>query len=510
MLWLALPKRNMDPQLVDTQPASVEAWLERLPYTDLLECGRLLAQALYHLGRTPLEPMLRYKLLMLYLKALDRYYPLLEGETQHSDILSSPKSRQLAVVGVKLFSNLFVGFKQALQDKLARPSLLEREQPKVELLLYTMMAARQCLNLYQQYYCPLPDGFWLDCHQLYATAVEKGWQDRSLANDDTLADIYRQILLLGLTATNRLSPAEMQLARQLIYGLAKQVTLLPLGELDENRHGYLLDPKEDAPPRYLLASAAALPHACYLLEMAGALASMRRSLAQLQKASAAASGGQVNEEIHVLTQLSEAWQRPRRRKHSRESAQGVVEVIAGTAQIWHRVNGGSWQLPGAGAAEETSRLRPPPLPCLMTIVNHSDSGYLLRGVPREQPLRAGEILLINPPDQPETARLCAVRWVLMQPTGKEIECGVEILCPAPAPAMVMPSITYHGDTYQRCLLLPPHGNHPELLEMVGRPFSQLREFRLRAADGERLIRASKLHQQSPYFQLMEYRPSELF
>ncbi|QEL57546.1 hypothetical protein [Chromobacterium paludis] len=507
---LALPKKDMDLQLVDTQPASVEAWLERLPYTDLLECGRLLAQALYQLGRAPIEPMQRYKLLKLYLKALDRYYPLLESETQHSDILTSPKSRQLAVVGVKLFANLFVDFKQTLNEKLARQGLLEREQPKIELLLYTMMAARQCLNICQQYYCPLPDGFWLDCHQLYALAQEKGWQDRSLANDDSLSDIYRQILLLGLTATNRLSPSEMRLTRQLVYDLARQVALRPVSELSDSRHGYVLDPQEDAPPRYLLAAAGAQQNHCYLLELSGALASMRRSLDQLQKSSASPGGGLVGEEIQLLSLLSEAWQRPRRRKHARETAQAVVEIIAGTAQIWHRVNGGSWSLRGSDTEEESSRLRPPPLPCLLSIINQSESGYLLRGIPRDQPLRAGELLLVNPPDQPAAAWLCTVRWVLMQPSGKEIECGVEIIGPPPLPALAMPSITHNGDAFQRCLLLPAHNGRPELLEMVGRPFSQLREFRLRDASGERLVRASRLQLQSPYFQLMEFRPSEQF
>ncbi|WP_146056747.1 hypothetical protein [Chromobacterium alticapitis] len=500
----------MDPQLVDTQPASVEAWLERLPYADLLECGRLLAQALYHLGRAPIEPMQRYKLLKLYLKALDRYYPLLERETEHSDILASPKSRQLAVVGVKLFANLFVDFKQTLNEKLARQGLMEREQPKIELLLYTMMAARQCLNICQQYYCPLPDGFWLDCHQLYALALERGWHERSLANDDTLADIYRQILLLGLTATNRLSPAEMTLARQLVYDLARHVALQPVRELSDSRHGYLLDPLEDAPPRYLPAAAGSLQDHCYLLDLSGPLASMRRSLEQLQKTGASPGGGMVGEEIQLLAQLSETWQRPRRRKHARESAQAVMEVVAGTAQIWHRLNGDSWQLPGAGDEEESSHLRPPPLPCLLVIVNQSESGYLLRGIPREQPLRAGELLLINPPDQPEAARLCTVRWVLMQPSGKELECGVEILAAHARPALAMPSITHNGDAYQRCLLLPARDGKPEALQMMGRPFSQLREFRLRDANGERLIRSTRLQQQSPYFQLMEFRPSELF
>ncbi|AUH52730.1 hypothetical protein CXB49_19010 [Chromobacterium sp. ATCC 53434] len=499
----------MDPQLVDTQPASVAAWLERLPYADLPECGRLLGQGLYHLGRTPLDPMQRYKLLKLYLKALDRYYPLLEGETQHSDILSSPKTRLLAMLGVKLFANLFVAFKQTLNEKLARNALLDRDQPKIELLLYTMLAARQYLNISQQYYCPLPDGFWLDCHQLHALALSRGWQDKALAGDDALAVIYRQILLLGLTAANRLSNAELQLTRRLVYELAGQISLRPVAGLPDGLHGYLLDPQEDSPPRYLRITPGSLDADCSLLDLSAALDSLRRSLEQLQKTAGSVPSTQANDEAQLLAGLVEEWQKPRRRRHNRENARAMAEVSAGVAPIWYRVNEGSWQLPGA-EAEENIPLRPPPPSCLLLIVNHSESGYLLRGLPRDQSLRAGEILLVNPPDRPEDAQLCAVRWVLMQPTGKEVECGVEILGVQPQPVLAMPSITHSGDSFQRGLWLPAQYGKPDLLLLPGRPFSQLREFRLLDPGGERLVRVSKLHQQSPHFQLMEYRLSEDF
>lgn len=504
---LVLPKKDMDPQLVDTQPASVAAWLERLPYTDLAECGKLLGQGLHQLGRVPMDPMQRYKLLKLYLKALDRYYPLLENDAQHGDAVASPKMRLLAAISVKLFANLFLAFKQTLNEKLARQALLEREQPKQELLLYTMMAARQYLNISQQNYCPLPSGFWLDCHQLYGLALQRGWQDKSLAGDDTLAVIYRQLLLLGLTATNRLSTSDMQLARQLAYDLAKQVELLPLARLPEGRQGYVLDLREDAPPRYLPARPSPSQPDCFLLELSGALASMRKSLAQLRKTASGSASPMLNDEVRLLSGLAEEWHRPRRRRHHREDAHAQAEVTAGVAAIWHRVNGGSWQPAGADPDEDGSHLRPPPASSLLTIANRSESGYLLRGQPLEQPLRAGEVLLLNLAGE---ARLCAVRWVLMQPAGAEVECGVEILGPQPQPVRAMPSITHSGDSFQRGLRLPASADSPALLLLPGHPFSQLREFRLRDENGEQLVRVAKLHQQSPHFQLMEYRPSEQF
>jgi hypothetical protein len=51
--------------------------------------------------------------------------------------------------------------------------LLEREQQRIELLLYTMMSARQLLSICCQSYSPPPAHFWYDCHQLFSFALAR-------------------------------------------------------------------------------------------------------------------------------------------------------------------------------------------------------------------------------------------------------------------------------------------------------------------------------------------------
>lgn len=506
---LAQPKKDMDPQLVDTQPASVAAWLERLPYTSLPECGQLLSDALHQLARTPLAADKRYKLLKLYLAALDRYYPLLEQDLCHNDALGSAKSRQLATLGVKLFGHLFVAFKQALGERMARRGLFERKQTRIELLAYCLLAARQFLSLSQQSYTPLPAGFWLDCHQLFALARAHGWEDKRLGRDDALAALYRQLLLLGLTASNRLSQGELRLTRRLACELAGQIRLLPVAGVLAGVSGYMLDLNADTPPLFLPINPRQLGPDCFLLDLGTVLETIGKSLEQLQKAQNANPQPQLGDEMQLLSALSEDWTRPRRRRQPREKTQGIVEVCAGLAAVWHRLNGQRWAL---GERRDCQQPRTPPPPCLMLVADRSETGFLLRGQPREQVLRAGELVLINGAETDDQPLLCVARWIVLRGNGQEIECGLEILSREPLPALAMPSITHSGDSFQHALLLPgqqkPYA--PPQLLLNGRGFSQLREFHLRDAAGEQLVRVTRLTLQSAHFQLMEYRDSDQF
>lgn len=509
MRSLSLPQQNMDPLLIDTQPDSVAAWLDRLPFTDLPECGRLLSQSLQNLSRIALDSHLRHKLLKLYLKALDRYYPLLENEIRQHDSLGNQKVRQLALLSVELFALIFITFKQILHDRLNKRSLLDREQPKIELMAYTMMAARQLLSISQQCYCPTPPEFWYDCHQLHAFARGRGWLDKGLANDDTIQTIYLQLLLMGLTSSNRLAPTEQALSRQLIFDLAPKSRLIPVEALSQAVHGYLVDQQIDSPPRFLPISANKLGPNCFLFDLEPLRDILEKSREALQKAQNNRQQGLMTDELQLLSMLVEEWHQPKRRRHPRLKTQAIVEIIASVPGVWFHCNDLSWQLPGM-EEESAGRLRAPPPPCLLAIANQNDNGLLLHGLPREQSLRAGELLLTTPPGQPENARLAIVRWISLRADGREIECGVEFIGAPPHAVLAMPSITHAGDSFQFALRLEERPGTPKLLLMAGRPYSQLREFHLRDGEQETLIRVSRLHLQTPLFQIMEYRNSNHF
>ena len=136
----------------------------------------------------------------------------------------------------------------------------------------------------------------------------------------------------------------------------------------------------------------------------------------MQKAQNNRQQGLMTDELQLLSMLVEEWHQPKRRRHPRLKTQAIVEIIASVPGVWFHCNDLSWQLPGM-EEESAGRLRAPPPPCLLAIANQNDNGLLLHGLPREQSLRAGELLLTTPPGQPENARLAIVRWISLRADG---------------------------------------------------------------------------------------------
>ncbi|SMF52044.1 hypothetical protein [Pseudogulbenkiania subflava] len=505
-MQLRLPDNLMDPKLVDLQPDSVADWLDRLPYTRLDECGHLLLGALQSLSRTQVAVGTRHKLLKLYLAALDRFFPALETQIVSDEVVSSSKARQAARLGMALFDALFAGFKRTLVERLEKRSLLEREQPKVELLCLALLTARMQVKLAMECYSDLPLHFWHDCHQLYQLAEESGWQERRHAPAETIAVVYRQILLMGLTDSKHLGDNEIAAAKGLIFRLAPRIGLIALAGLTKTQgFGYQVDPARDDPPHFLPLKpqvAASGEFWVYLNDVIDALQQPDALARQL--ANEAAIPAELT--VEVARKLAEEWAQPRRRRQPRQPVQQWLSLTAQLLPIWLTLR------PAPVEPIDDSPIpvlgRPAP-PALFQAVNQSQLGFLLRGNPQEQPLRTGELLLLAPQLQPDNRLLCAVRWAAAPLGGNDVECGVELLGPAPEAVEVLPTITYQDDVFQPALHLAaqPRLGRPALLVMPGRPFSRLREFVLRDSHGETRIRVTRVELQTPFYQAMEYRRS---
>ncbi|MBI3145862.1 MAG: hypothetical protein HYZ18_11540 [Pseudogulbenkiania sp.] len=507
-MQLRLPDNLMDPKLVDLQPDSVADWLDRLPYTRINECGQLLLDALQSLSHTPVAVGTRHKLLKLYLAALDRFFPALETQIVSDEVVSSGKARQAARLGMALFDALFAGFKRTLVERLEKRSLLEREQPKVELLCLALLTARLQIKLAMECYSDLPLHFWHDCHQLYQLAVESGWQERRQAPAESIAVVYRQILLMGLTDGKHLADSEIAAALALIFRLAPRVDLIPLAGLSKAQgFGYQVDPARDAPPHFLPLKPQVAASGEFWVYLGGAIESLQQQAEPLARQLADGTATPAELTVEVARKLADEWTQPKRRRQPRQAAQQWLTLTAQLLPIWLTLRPAPVETPDDSPIPVLGK---PARPALFQAVNQSQVGFLLRGNPNEQPLRTGELLLLSPQLQPDNHQLCAVRWAAAPAGGNDVECGVELLGPAPEAVEVLPTITHQDDMFQPALRLPaqPRFGRPALLVLPGRPFSRLREFLLRDSQGETRIRVTRVELQTPLYQAMEYRRSE--
>ncbi|RXZ44598.1 hypothetical protein [Crenobacter cavernae] len=492
----------MEAILVDTDPGSVADWLARLPYTQPKLAAKLLAETVHALNRAEAKPALRQKLMRLYAEAADKLMHAAESALALEELTLSQDAQIIASRTQRALAEVHRGTLLCLSEQLQKKGWFERDQPKVELVVQALASARAWLGWVHQSYLPLPRGFWHEVHALYRLADERGWLREARDALPSAITLYRELLLLGLTDTRRLTQEQIRWLRAALPELAATARVLPLnGPLDGGRGAYLVDTAADAQPCYMLIAPRDNAHTWLWLDLSNTLAALALREDKLKHALSQGPVGATEAELELIQLLSHAWQQPQRRRHARDAASGELAVVSQLAAIWRHLNGGA-------AAQPQAHTDAPPSP--LGIVNQSPIGLMLRGVPQGHSLRAGDVLFAE--DDGAPVGLFFIRWVTLVQDRPLVECGIERIATEARAAEAMPSITRADDRFLPALIVPgnPRLGVSERLLMPGRVFGRLREFRLRDGGVERLIRVTRIVSQSPYYQLMELRASEDF
>jgi len=494
----------MKQTLVEIDPKNIADWLSRLPYAQPGRAAKLMVDALLMLSETPLKPELRLQLTQQYNDAAEQLARVAEQSLTLDEATSSVEAQALATLTLAALNEVYTNWRVCLDEQMATRGWFKRDQAKIETLDRTFACALATLAWAKQNYLPLPRGFWLDCHALYRSAEERGWAKHNKSDTPLL---YQQLLLLGLTDTARMTADHIRWLRLTLAELAAKVRLQPLSAMREARGSYLLDTQTDFPPRFMHLTPKADTAHWLWLDLDETIAYLEARLAAVEQAEA---DSRQHDELELLQKLAQDWNQPQRRRHNRTESAGGLEILTQLPAIWYVLNGNRWQPLGEQESLARAVRRTPPPPALMHVVNQSPLGLMLRGTPDGNSLRAGDILLAQQDE--ESMGVFFVRWLSLQSERPEVECGVERLSPHAKPAEAMPSITHNGDAFQLALLLPgePKLGVSERLLMPGRPFSRLKELRLRDAHGERLVRLTRVVNQSPYYQVMEFRLSDDF
>ena len=460
---------------------------------------------------------------------------MLESEARPGDLTSYSRARGAALLAQHLSILIHNGFKRVLLDRSQEHGLFALDRHKLEALNLTMLSARQLALLYARTYTPVPAGFWHDCHQIFLYVLQQGWESKALNDkEDSLGSLYRQLLLLGLTACNRMEPALIDYTLLLIRKYAKCLHLVQIDRLPERHGAFLYQPEADSPPRFHSELPAnQMPSHWWIIDTQALQHELMEKLLSLQRlAQSHSEDTRLAEEIRRVLHLMQAWQSAPQRRHARHDSQQQVELVTLLPTCWFIANQASWDfatpaeaLPPLanntdgveihGSDESDSapakHARPlPPAPATVTMHNLSASGMLLRGESPQHPLRTGELAMLRLPGK--LWHLAVIRWVNLRGEGMEAECGLEQLGPLPDAVMLMPVITHPNDHFQMALHLPalPRSGRAAMLVIPGRQYQKLREFRMLTAQGEQLIRTTTLDSQTAYYQFVEYRPSSDF
>lgn len=486
-----LNDRSLEPQSI-----FYAKWLDNLPQGRVQMCADQLLQSMNNFNRVQLDPALRQKLLLLYLKKIKVIFPTLELELERPEGVGHEVTRRTALTMVALYTTLFQGLRICLAQRIAKPALLNREQVKLELFTLILESIREILVLTGMYHVVPPKLLWLMCHEIYNYLGKEGYLNKAYKNHKTLGVLYRQILMLGMLPHSRINPNAFKWLREKLFSYAPQLDIYLSDYPLASSSGFYVELNQDYPPRFFAKPPNDPNKDWRRLDCRSITDSLEAELQQVE-----ASGHIFSDDAVLLRLIVLEWSYNTRRRHARERTQENVWLQTQMGSVWEILRVKDWHL---GQVLVGGRFAVHPV--MMTLVNKNDVGWMITGDPQSAALQIGE-LIITRAEKTFIWSLGVIRWLMVHSDGLNVDCGIEHLSFEAEAVEVMPTLGQGNAYYMPALRLPAQpkiGKGPSLV-LIGRPFTRLREFKVKDEQGhEDLVRLSRLALQTPFYQFAEF------
>ncbi|AYF89767.1 molecular chaperone [Pseudomonas sp. DY-1] len=554
----------------DATPRELKRWISHLPKANLGETARQLYQALVELNQlvTPTEN--RLQLLELMRPEVHFVCQHLERHFLGQSIVLDERPRKVANLCQALQNHLAIGYKLIIVQESPRPT---RDRDRAQLLAIALQRAAHSLNgpliRSSQLYCPVPEGLWLELHQLYQLAQSR--QLHRVTVRDPLArhteglsveQTYLVALLLGCARCNQMR--QNGIAR-LAEILEPWSSLIRLQSAELPSSLFAVAPQLDGPPRYKSLFQEVEPRILLGLDPLPLVDTIKEYL-QLPIEQRGQSRLPMAEglTLDLLQHVSSAWGDISERTFQRNPGQGSLtlcigmsalhfflagsrpfnEVLKLTQEISQPVFGDAgnaiakdvwanafdaqptqgWQ-PGmsleeieytkpateSGTPAPQASAAPESYPTFnVAVVNHSPGGYCLSW-PKEVPsqLQAGELLGVQ--DAPGQGwSIAVVRWI-RQVRGGGTQMGIELAAPqAQSCGVLLLRKGEQNSHYLRALLLPAIGaiSRPATLITPRLPFQEGNKVQINLHGNEHRAILTRRLTSTGSFNQFEYRTFE--
>lgn len=547
----------------EPSPRELKRWVAGLPKANIGETARLLYQALIELNQLACTADIRLQLLELLRPEVYYVCKHLERHFLNQAVVLDERPRKVANLCQALQNHLAIGYKLIVVQEVgntARESL-QRLVTALQRAAHSLCCA---LIRTSQLYCPVPEGLWLELHQLYQIGCNQQLQRINVHDEQArhtaalklnLEQTYLTALLLGCARCNQMRQSGIARLAEALENWCLLVKLQP-AKLPSSL--FVIAPLVDGPPRYK-SLFPAIDQSTLLGIDTQPLADAIREYLLLPAEDRQQSRLQVPEGFSqdVLQHLSSAWGDIAERTFQRNNGQGSLTLSIGMSSVHYFIAGqkpfsqvlkqtaqevkfkvqpidsgpdvwgnafdaqpiNHWQ-PGllmeeivykaqdpVPADDETAELYP--TYCL-PIVNHSPGGYCLSW-PKEVPgqLQAGEVIGLQ--DSPKQAwSVAVVRWI-RQVRGGGTQMGIELVAPFAQPCgLKLMRKTEQHSQFLRALLLPAIAaiSRPATLITPRLPFQEGNKVLINLNGNEQRAVLSRKQSSTASFTRFEYRSVE--
>jgi hypothetical protein len=239
--------------ICDANPRELKRWIAALPKANIGETARQLYQSLIELNQLITPSDNRLQLLELLRPEVHFVTSHLERHFLNQSIVLDERPRKVANLCQALQNHMAVGYKLIITQELPRFT-----KERAQLLTVALQRASHALSgplvRASQLYCPVPEGLWLELHQLHRIARLHGLQqiqvrDGLARNGQSLSQeqIYLRALLLGCARCNQMRQSAIA---RLAEALESWSSLASLHRADAPNSLFAIAPQLDGPPRY--------------------------------------------------------------------------------------------------------------------------------------------------------------------------------------------------------------------------------------------------------------------
>jgi hypothetical protein len=551
-------KQNLS--FCQASPRDLKKWVDALPKANIGETARQLYQALVELNQllTPSEN--RLQLLEILRPEVYFVCKQLEKHFLNQAIVLDERPRKVANLCQALQNHLAIGYKLIVASQADQPNR-ERNQLMAVALQRSTHSLCGPLIRANQLYCPVPEGLWLELHQLYQIA-RAGDLHKVLVRDTqarhtqslSTEQSYLVALLLGCARCNQMRQSEIA---RLAEALEPWTTLVTLQAGNVASNLFAIAPQVDGPPRYISLLQHNHLHNTLGIDPSPLVDAIKEHLL-LPTESIAQSRLIVPEGLShdMLQHLAAAWGDIAERTFQRSEGKGTLNLCIGMSSLHYFLAGKRpfnemlQQTVTTNAASFKADTRTPDVwsnafdaqktnqwedglpfeeikysaPAIkplagetntaenyptheIAIVNISPGGYCLSW-PKEVPsqLQAGELIGVQGLRQ-QGWSIAVARWI-RQVRGGGTQIGIELIAPhAQACGLQLVRKTEQSSQYLRALLLPEISaiSRPACLITARLPFQEGNKVSINLNGNEHRAVLSRRQTSSGSFNQFEYR-----
>ncbi|MFW0756542.1 molecular chaperone [Pseudomonas sp. H11T01] len=547
----------------EATPRDLKRWIASLPKANIGETARQLYQGLAELNQLLTPSANRLQLLELLRPEVYYVCKHLERHFLNQAIVLDERPRKIANLCQALQNHLAIGYKQIVMR--IAPRFSKERGP---LLATAVQRAMHCLNgsliRASQLYCPVPEGVWLELHQLYRIASQHGLQHSTVPDElasqprnPSVEQTYVVALLMGCSRCNQLRQNHIARLAEVLEPWSQWVKLQPMTQASSL---FAINPGVDAPPRYKTSFGPEQQGSLLginPLQLADAIGYYLALPAEQRSQSPLPVPAGFS--LETLLHLCAAWGEAAERTFQRTTGQGTLTLCIGMSALHFYLGGqrsfgeilkhpaGSKAAKFSASSLAKNRVQDPwahafdaerqgsadtLLPYeeiqyqqteadggapssnsnqhfptyALSIINHSPGGYCLAW-PKEVPgeLQAGEMVGIQDTSA-QAWSIAVVRWVRQVRKGGT-QMGIELVAPYAQPCGLQLIRTSEGNSqYLRALLLPQISaiDRPATLLAPRLPFQEGNKVMINTDGEERRASLNKRLTSTGSFNQFEY------